>query len=233
MLTSKNLFPWLLVLSVCSVTLMGHPQPGRFARQTENAEKEAPAEEESVTKPFQGDDDQQKKIVAHIKGLVNNAVAETEAIAEDSDVAPVKNAEEEEEESAVDTRADPTPPITTISTTTTTTTTTRRRTNPPPPPTTTRAPPAPEPGLLARIGSFVGAGVGNLGSNLVAGGGLFVAAASPLWAPFLLGKKKRRRRDLAVLTNEIPDHKPLEWQAKMIHTMIQDSGAWIKPSKYE
>ncbi len=171
--------------------------------------------------------DDQQKIVDHVKELVNDVIVEAE---EDADTTESAIAESDVEdnvvdtETKVDTKADP-PAATTPTTTTTTTTTTRRPTAAPA--VVTQAPQRPQTsaqdqGILARIGSAIGNGVGNLGSNVVAGGTLLVAAASPLWAPFLIGKKRRKRG--LVTSNEITDHKPVEWHAKMVHTMIKEAG---------
>ena len=106
-------------------------------------------------------------------------------------------------------------PVTTTTTTTTTRRTTRRTTTQPPPPPS-------DPGLLARIGNFFNQGVGNIGSNLVSGGALVAAAASPLWIPALVGKKRRKRDVLE--SNEVNvDKKPIEWHAKMIHAYLDQA----------
>ena len=63
------------------------------------------------------------------------------------------------------------------------------------------------------------------GNNLVAGGALIAAAASPLWAGLLVGKKRKRRSETSAHLNEIPvDQKPLNWHAKMIQNYIQQQG---------
>jgi len=103
-----------------------------------------------------------------------------------------------------------------VVTTTTTTTTTRR--------TTTTARPEPEdPGLLARLGSILNQGVGNIGGNIISGGSLLAAAASPLWAPLLVGKKRRKRDETNVHLNEIHDPKPLDYVAKMVMSHINQA----------
>ena len=102
-----------------------------------------------------------------------------------------------------------------VTTTTTTRRTTRRTTTQPPPPPR-------DPGLLARIGNFVNQGVNNIGSNLVSGGALVAAAASPLWIPALVGKK-RRKRDVLESNQVDVDKKPIVWHAKMIHTYLDQA----------
>ena len=63
------------------------------------------------------------------------------------------------------------------------------------------------------------------GNNLVAGGALIAAAASPLWAGLLVCKKRKRRSETSAHLNEIPvDQKPLNWHAKMIQNYIQQQG---------
>ena len=82
-----------------------------------------------------------------------------------------------------------TPATTTTTTTTTTTQTTTTRT------TTTTTTPTPD--LVGQIVNGLSNGIGRLGSNMLTGAGFAAAAASPLWAPLLIGKK-RRRRDLKI-----------------------------------
>ena len=106
--------------------------------------------------------------------------------------------------------------ITTTTTTTTTTRRTTRRTT-----TTTTPQPSQDPGILARIGNILNNGVGNLGGNIISGGSLLAAAASPLWAPLLVGKKRRKRDDPAA--NEIQDHKPINYLAKMILSHLKEA----------
>merc|ERR1712024_259433 len=111
--------------------------------------------------------------------------------------------------------------VTTTTATTTTTTTTRRTTRRP----TTQPPSSSvteDQGIIARIGNVINSGVDNIGNNLVAGGALIAAAASPLWAGLLVGKKRKRRSETSAHLNEIPvDQKPLNWHAKMIQNYIQ------------
>merc|ERR1712223_1127775 len=96
--------------------------------------------------------------------------------------------------------------------------------------TTTRAPTteattkAPEPGILGRIGNLINNGLGNvlnagLGSNVISTGSLLAAAASPLWAPFLVGKKRRKRSEYDSL-NEIQQAN-MQHYTKLIMSDIQ------------
>merc|ERR1712156_1182740 len=96
--------------------------------------------------------------------------------------------------------------------------------------TTTRAPTteattkAPEPGLLGRIGNLINNGLGNvlnagLGSNVISTGSLLAAAASPLWAPLLVGKKRRKRSEYDSL-NEI-EQANMQYYSKLIMSGIQ------------
>ena len=66
---------------------------------------------------------------------------------------------------------------------------------------------------------MINSGVSGIGGNLIQGGALIAAAASPLWAGLLVGKKRKRRSENHI--NEIPDYQPLAWQAKMIRTYIE------------
>jgi len=94
-----------------------------------------------------------------------------------------------------------------------TTTTTRR---------TTTQTPAPEPGILGRLGNLINNGVGNvfsgasLGSNIISTGSLLAAAASPLWAPLLVGKKRRKRSE-DISLNEIQQ----TYNTKLIQSHIK------------
>merc|ERR1711983_74640 len=110
-------------------------------------------------------------------------------------------------------------PLTTTRRTTTTRrpTTTQRTTQPPPPPPS-------DPGILGRIGSFFNQGVGNIGSNIISGGTLMAAAAAPLWAPLLVGKKRRKRDILSYSNNEVDVNKrPVEYYAKLIHSNFYEA----------
>ena len=75
---------------------------------------------------------------------------------------------------------------TTRATTTTTRTTTTQRT-------TTTAQPSIFGQIVNGIGSGLGSGIGRLATNALTGAGFAAAASSPLWAPLLIGKKRRRR----------------------------------------
>lgn len=87
----------------------------------------------------------------------------------------------------VQTKVVPIPRIT-ITTTTTTAPTTQRTTT-----TTT----TPAPGFINQIVNGISNGLGGgfrrMGTNVLLGAGFAAAAASPLWAPLLVGKKRRRR----------------------------------------
>jgi len=110
-------------------------------------------------------------------------------------------------------------PLTTTRRTTTTRrpTTTQRTTQPPPPPPS-------DPGILGRIGSFFNQGVGNIGSNIISGGTLMAAAAAPLWAPLLVGKKRRKRDIQSYSNNEVDVNKrPVEYYAKLIHSNFYEA----------
>merc|ERR1719464_2300291 len=95
--------------------------------------------------------------------------------------------------------------------------TTRR----PAPPVTQAPAPAPtqapsDPGLLGRLGNFLNSGFGNIGGNLISGGSLLAAAASPIWAPLLVGKKRRKRSGEDVKLNEIDQARSLQYYTKLI-----------------
>ena len=80
-------------------------------------------------------------------------------------------------------------PISRTTTTTTTTTTTPTTTTTTQTTTTTE-----EPGIVEQIVNGISNGVGRLATNVFTGAGFAAAAASPLWAPLLVGKKRRRRQ---------------------------------------
>jgi len=108
------------------------------------------------------------------------------------------------------------------------TTTTRRTTTQRP---TTKRPEQPaDPGLLAQLGNFISGGVNGLaastvGGNLISGGTLLAAAASPLWAPLLVGKKRRRRgtSETDVRLNEIGQARSMEYYNKLILSHLKQS----------
>merc|ERR1712203_1350585 len=110
--------------------------------------------------------------------------------------------------------------------TTRTVVTTRR---PAPPVVYTPAPaPAPtqapsDPGLLGRLGNFLNSGFGNIGGNLISGGSLLAAAASPIWAPLLVGKKRRKRSGEDVKLNEIDQARSLQYYTKLIMSHIKQA----------
>merc|ERR1712241_1548747 len=105
----------------------------------------------------------------------------------------------------------------------TTTTTTAR--------TTTQAP-APEQGILSRLGNLFSP-VGNaftngagLGSNIISTGSLLAAAASPLWAPLLVGKKRRKRSIEDISLNEIQQANKqsiMQYYTKLIQSHIKQA----------
>merc|ERR1719362_2544757 len=114
--------------------------------------------------------------------------------------------------------------------TTRTVVTTRR---PAPPVVYTPAPaPAPtqapsDPGLLGRLGNFLNSGIGNIGSsiggNLISGGSLLAAAASPIWAPLLVGKKRRKRSEEDVKLHEIDQSRSLQYITKLVTSYIKQA----------
>jgi len=110
---------------------------------------------------------------------------------------------------------------------TATTTTTTRRTTTQSPTTTTKHPEQQaDPGLLGRLGNFITGGVNNLaastvGGNLISGGTLLAAAASPLWAPLLVGKKRRKRGAPDVSLNEIDQARSMQYYNKLILSHIK------------
>lgn len=84
-----------------------------------------------------------------------------------------------------------------------------------------------DPGVLGRLGNFLNSGIGNIGStiggNLISGGSLLAAAASPIWAPLLVGKKRRKRSGEDVKLNEIDDPKSLKYYTKLIMSHIKQA----------
>jgi len=110
--------------------------------------------------------------------------------------------------------------------TATTTTTTRTTTTQSPTTTTKRPEQQVDPGLLARLGNLITGGVNNLaastvGGNLISGGTLLAAAASPLWAPLLVGKKRRKRGAPDVSLNEIDQARSMQYYNKLILSHIK------------
>merc|ERR1719433_1665244 len=80
------------------------------------------------------------------------------------------------------------------------------------------------PGIFGRLGNIINNGVGNvfnagLGSNIISTGSLLAAAASPLWAPLLVGKKRRKRSE-DVNFNEIQQAN-MEYYTKLIMSDIK------------
>ena len=80
------------------------------------------------------------------------------------------------------------------------------------------------PGIFGRLGNIVNNGVGNvfnagLGSNIISTGSLLAAAASPLWAPLLVGKKRRKRSE-DVSLNEIQQAN-MQYYTKLIMSDIE------------
>ena len=80
------------------------------------------------------------------------------------------------------------------------------------------------PGIFSRLGNIVNNGVGNifnagLGSNIISTGSLLAAAASPLWAPLLVGKKRRKRSE-DVSLNEIQQAN-MQYYTKLIMSDIK------------
>lgn len=107
-------------------------------------------------------------------------------------------------------------------------TTTTRRTTTTQRPTTKRPDQPADPGLLARIGNLISGSVNGLaastvGGNLISGGSLLAAAASPLWAPLLVGKKRRRRgaSETDVSLNEIDQARLMQYYNKPIWSRIK------------
>jgi len=102
---------------------------------------------------------------------------------------------------------------------------TTRRPFPPvtnaPAPATTQAPS--DPGLLGRLGNFLNSGIGNIGGNIISGGSLLAAAASPIWAPLLVGKKRRKRSGEDVKLNEIDQARSLQYYTKLIMSHIKQA----------
>merc|ERR1719330_1003254 len=92
---------------------------------------------------------------------------------------------------------------------------------PAPAPAPTQAPS--DPGLLGRLGNFLNSGFGNIGGNLISGGSLLAAAASPIWAPLLVGKKRRKRSEEDVTLNEIDQARPLQYITKLIMSHIKQA----------
>lgn len=96
---------------------------------------------------------------------------------------------------------------------------------PAPTPAPTQAPS--DPGLLGRLGNFLNSGIGNIGSsiggNLISGGSLLAAAASPIWAPLLVGKKRRKRSGEDVKLNEIDQARSLQYYTKLIMSHIKQA----------
>jgi len=80
------------------------------------------------------------------------------------------------------------------------------------------------PGIFGRLGNIINNGVGNvfnagLGSNIISTGSLLAAAASPLWAPLLVGKKRRKRSE-DVSLNEIQQAN-MQYYTKLIMSEIE------------
>jgi len=96
---------------------------------------------------------------------------------------------------------------------------------PAPAPAPTQAPS--DPGLLGRLGNFLNSGIGNIGSsiggNLISGGSLLAAAASPIWAPLLVGKKRRKRSGEDVKLNEIDQARSLQYITKLMMSHIKQA----------
>ena len=74
------------------------------------------------------------------------------------------------------------------------------------------------------LGNIINNGVGNvfnagLGSNIISTGSLLAAAASPLWAPLLVGKKRRKRSE-DVSLNEIQQAN-MQYYTKLIMSDIK------------
>jgi len=96
---------------------------------------------------------------------------------------------------------------------------------PAPAPAPTQAPA--DPGILGRLGNFLNSGIGNIGSslggNLISGGSLLAAAASPIWAPLLVGKKRRKRSEQDVKLNEIDQARSLQYYTKLIMSHIKQA----------
>jgi len=96
---------------------------------------------------------------------------------------------------------------------------------PAPAPAPTQAPS--DPGLLGRLGNFLNSGIGNIGSsiggNLISGGSLLAAAASPIWAPLLVGKKRRKRSGEDVKLNEIDQTRSLQYYTKVFMSHIKQA----------
>ena len=70
--------------------------------------------------------------------------------------------------------------------------------------------------LVGQIVNGLSNGFGRIGSNMLTGAGFAAAAASPLWAPLLIGKK-RRRRDLTI--NEA-EQVPIDYKIKQFRRDI-------------
>ena len=155
--------------------------------------------------------DQTLDLLNNFKALLNNNInqdkgSQSGPSIKDANVASTQNVDVsnsvEKSEDTIKVLTEPskiaqilrTPATTTTTTTTTTRSTTTTRT------TTTTTTQAPD--LVGQIVNGLSRGIGRLSSNMLTGAGFAAAAASPLWAPLLIGKK-RRRRDLS--TNEVHD----------------------------
>ena len=144
----------------------------------------------------EGEKDNKKQtfqILNNIKALLDNNIQEDNVKAgtlEQSETLPNANSEEASgaENAAPIVRA-----ATTTTTTTTSTTTTTRTTT-----TVATTTPATFVGQLVNgLSDGVRGGIGRLAANVLTGAGFAAAAASPLWAPLLVGKKRRRRDVIA------------------------------------
>jgi len=214
-MTSRYVCLSLVLLALCLHGSFAAPQnrmdgentKSRIARQvtsslTAEDEKTEQMKNDKLIKEGQkASKDQTIDLLNNFKALLNNNIKQDKVkpgnIAQIQNVGDTKSTVETGEKIKVLTKPSQisqilrTPATTTTTTTTTTTQTTTTQT------TTTTTTPTPD--LVGQIVNGLSNGFGRLGSNMLTGAGFAAAAASPLWAPLLIGKK-RRRRDLKVNT---------------------------------
>merc|ERR1712241_1476438 len=198
------LLAFLLVLG----TVQAHPSNGRqrFARQ-EAPEEETTLESKPETEDVMMKDDMPAEVEAENEVQDNKVQVKVEEASTTTTKAPIRLAP--------------------LGVTLRTATTTTRRTTTQSPTTTTKQPEQQaDPGLLGRLGNFITGGVNNLaastvGGNLISGGTLLAAAASPLWAPLLVGKKRRKRGAPDVTLNEIDQARSMQYYNKLILSHIK------------
>merc|ERR1711874_824640 len=211
---STAIFTYLFLMSVCATTL--HGLPNRFARQADDVEVNDIALEEESGNIQDVENNIEEKNVEIMEEKVTDVKMKTEekeSMEEENDdnvnkvvaavvtttttttITPTTTTTRQSTNDIVNKVAAAVVTTTTTTTTTTTSTTTTRRTTRRP----TTQPPSQsvteDQGIIARIGNVINSGVDNIGNNLVAGGALIAAAASPLWAGLLVGKKRKRRSE--------------------------------------